>query len=78
MASLVTRPEGHAVFHRPKMSQAKHQLTDTLQVRAISAYKIMYLALENAALLRILQKGMNFIREKGLTLPGHSPRSAWS
>lgn len=78
MVLLVTRPQGHAVIQGLKRPGAKPQLTDTLQTRGFSVYKIMYLALENVALLRIFQKGTNFIRGKGLALPSHSPHSAWS
>lgn len=35
MVLLVTRPEGHAVIHRLKTSQAKPQLTDALQTGEI-------------------------------------------
>lgn len=64
MVLLVRKPEGHAVIHRLKTSQAKPQLTNTLQTGGGSVYKIIHLALETVALLRTFQKGMNFIREK--------------
>jgi len=67
MMAFVMRAEGYAVIQRLKTSQPKPQLTDTLQTRGISAYKMTYLALEIVIeILRFLKKEGIFPEERVL------------